>query len=148
MRHHQKSGKAYRLPSEAEWEYAARAGTTTVYYWGNEVGRNNANCDGCGSQWDNKQTVPVGSFQPNAFGLYDMLGNAWQWTADCWHDNYAGAPADGAAWGTAGDSCGRVLRGGSWFDYPPGVRAANRNWNATTGRGNCGSGFRLARTLP
>ncbi len=75
-----KTGKSYRLPSEEEWEIAARAGTTTEYYWGNDVGHNNANCDGCGSEWDNRKTAPVGSFKPNAFGLYDMMGNVWQWT--------------------------------------------------------------------
>ena len=69
-----KSGNTYRLPTEAEWEIATRAGTTTDYYWGNDVGRNHANCDGCGSEWDNRKTAPVGSFKPNAFGLYDMSG--------------------------------------------------------------------------
>jgi formylglycine-generating enzyme required for sulfatase activity len=69
------TGKTYRLLTEAEWEYAARAGTTTSYYWGGEIGKNNANCDGCGSQWDNKQTAPVGSIKPNAFGLCDMASS-------------------------------------------------------------------------
>jgi len=78
-----KTGKAYRLPSEQEWEIAARAGTTSDYYWGNDIGRNHANCDGCGSEWDNKKTAPVGSFKPNAFGLYDMMGNVWEWTGTC-----------------------------------------------------------------
>ena len=73
------TGQPYRLLTEAEWEYAARAGTTTAYSWGDEIGKGNANCDGCGSQWDNRQTSPVGSFKPNAFGLYDMAGNVWQW---------------------------------------------------------------------
>ncbi|MEJ1959438.1 MAG: SUMF1/EgtB/PvdO family nonheme iron enzyme [Nitrosomonadales bacterium] len=77
-----KTGKHYRLPSEAEWEYAARAGSTTPFFWGKEVGTGHANCDGCGSQWGGKGTSPVGSFPPNAFGLYDMLGNAWQWVED------------------------------------------------------------------
>jgi len=142
-----KTGKQYRLPSEAEWEYAARAGTATARYWGNEIGKNNANCSGCGSQWDGKQTAPVGSFKPNAFGLYDMLGNAWQWAADCWHDNYSGAPADGAAWGAAADSCGRVLRGGSWINKPRFVRAASRLRYVSAFRIN-DNRFRLARTLP
>ena len=111
----EQTGKRYRLPSEAEWEYAARAGTTTAYWWGNEIGQNRANCDGCGSQWDNKQTAPVGSFKPNAFGLYDTAGNVWEWVQDCWNENYAGAPTDGSAW-EEGDCSQRVLRGGAWFN--------------------------------
>jgi formylglycine-generating enzyme required for sulfatase activity len=92
------TGQPYRLLTEAEWEYAARAGTTTAYYWGDEIGKANANCNGCGSQWDSRETSPVGSFKPNAFGLYDMAGNVWQWVEDPWHDNYEGAPMDGTAW--------------------------------------------------
>ena len=79
------TGQPYRLLTEAEWEYAARAGTTTAYYWGDEIGKGNANCNGCGSQWDDKQTSPVGSFAANAFGLYDMAGNVCQWVQDCYH---------------------------------------------------------------
>jgi formylglycine-generating enzyme required for sulfatase activity len=93
-----KTGKSYRLLTEAEYEYAARPGPHTDYPWGYVVGRNNANCDGCGSQWDNKQTAPVGSFAANRFGLYDVAGNVWQWTEDCWHESYKDAPADGSAW--------------------------------------------------
>ena len=142
-----KTGKTYRLLTEAEWEYAARAGTTTTYSWGNDIGKNQANCDGCGSQWDNKQTAPVGSFKPNAFGLYDMHGNVWQWVQDCWHDTYQGAPTDGSAWVTScTDGSRRVLRGGSWNDIPQDLRAADRNRNSTDGRGD-DVGFRLARTL-
>ena len=110
-----KTGKQYRLPSEAEWEYAARAGTTTRYSWGDEVGRNRANCDGCGSLWDNEQTAPAGSFRANVFGLHDVHGNVWEWVEDCWSGNYLGAPADGSAW-ESGDCSRRVLRGGSWFN--------------------------------
>ncbi len=91
-------GERYRLPSEAEWEYASRAGSTKKYSWGNEIGRNRANCDGCGSQWDNRMTAPVGSFSPNAWGLHDMHGNVWEWVQDCWNSRYQGAPADGSAW--------------------------------------------------
>ena len=86
------TGRPYRLLTEAEWEYAARAGTKTTYYWGDEIGKGNANCAGCGSQWDTKQPAPVGSFAPNAFGLYDMAGNLEQWVQDCSHYDYKGAP--------------------------------------------------------
>lgn len=108
-----KTGGKYRLPTEAEWEYAARAGTTTNYWWGDTKGKARANCTNCGSPWDGKGASPVGSFQPNAFGLYDANGNLWEWTADCWNDSYKGAPADGSAW-TRGECLSRVLRGGSW----------------------------------
>jgi formylglycine-generating enzyme required for sulfatase activity len=131
--------------TEAEYEYAARAGSTAAYYWGDAIGKGNANCDGCGSQWDNIQTAPVGSFAANAFGLYDMAGNAWQWLQDCYHENYNGAPADGAAW--TGDDCGRrVVRGGSWISVPPVLRSAGRFWNIANSRGNL-LGFRVGRTL-
>ena len=104
------TGKDYRLLTEAEWEYAARAGTTTRYVWGAEIGVGNANCNGCGSGWDNRETAPVGSFAPNAFGLYDMAGNVWKWTQDCFHENYREAPSDGSEW--SGGDCGRRdLRG-------------------------------------
>ena len=86
------TGERYRLPSEAEWEYAARAGSVTAYSWGNEIGRNRANCDGCGSQWDNGQTAPVGSFGPNGWGLHDMHGNVYEWVQDCWNGSYARSP--------------------------------------------------------
>ena len=109
------TGATYRLPSEAEWEYAARAGTATKYHWGNDVGANRANCGGCGSQWDIKQTAPAGSFAPNRFGLYDMHGNVWEWAQDCWNSSYAGAPSDGSP--RLQGECGvRVLRGGSWLN--------------------------------
>ena len=140
-----KTGKTYRLLTEAEWEYAARAGTTTKYSWGNETGKGNANCYGCGSQWDNKQTAPVGSFKPNGYGLFDMYGNAWEWVEDKWHSNYTGAPVDGSAW-TSGDSSSRVLRGGSWFSDPNGLRSAYRFNNPPNNRIYL-VGFRLARTL-
>lgn len=137
--------RAYRLPSEAEWEYAARAGTTTRYSWGDAIGRNRANCYDCGSEWDDKRPAPVGSFAPNAFGLYDMHGNVREWVADCWNDSYRGAPADGSAW-TSGDCDSRVLRGGSWSYLPQGLRSANRNWLTPSVR-NFIDGFRLVQDL-
>ena len=139
------TGKPYRLLTEAEWEYAARAGTATAYFWGNDVGTGNANCNGCGSIWDNKQAAPVGSFAPNAFGLYDMAGNVWQWVEDCYHENYQGAPTDGSAW-TGRDCSRRVVRGGSWSDNPAFVRSASRSGSSTVGRDST-LGFRIARTL-
>jgi formylglycine-generating enzyme required for sulfatase activity len=139
------SGKAYRLLTEAEWEYAARAGTTTAYYWGDEIGKNNANCNGCGSQWDGRHTAPVGSFAPNAFGLYDMAGNVWQWVEDCYHDSYNGAPADGSAW-QAGDCKSSVVRGGSWDEDPQLLRLAGRNRGSSSLRDD-DLGFRVGRTL-
>ncbi|MGQ0443888.1 MAG: formylglycine-generating enzyme family protein [Beijerinckiaceae bacterium] len=136
-----------RLPTEAEWEYAARAGTTTRYWWGDEVGKNNANCDGCGSQWDGKQSSPVGSFQPNAFGLHDMLGNVWEWVQDCWHESYEGAPLDGSAWEQQGGDCARrVVRGGSWGDDPSVVRSASRS-GVAPGFLDFDLGFRLAQDI-
>jgi formylglycine-generating enzyme required for sulfatase activity len=140
----------YRLPSEAEWEYAARAGTTTARWWGETIGADHANCNGCGSQWDGREIAPVGSFTPNAFGLYDMLGNAWQWTEDCWHESYTDAPNDGSAWLT-GDCSKRVLRGGSWSNVAVFVRAAARAHADATGRDfdySIYAGIRVARNLP
>ena len=139
------TGETYRLPTEAEWEYAARAGTTTKYSWGNEIGVNRANCDGCGSQWDNSRTAPVGSFAANPWGLYDMHGNVWERVQDCWNGNYAGAPVDGSAW-LSGDCSERVVRGGSWYYYPWFLRAAYRYGSSPGFRNNL-SGFRVARTL-
>jgi formylglycine-generating enzyme required for sulfatase activity len=135
----------YRLLTEAEWEYAARAGTTTAYYWGDTRGNGNANCDGCGSQWDNKQTAPVGSFPPNPFGLYDMAGNVLQWVEDCYHENYARAPVDGSAWIT-GNCNARVMRGGSWYNSTYYLRAANRYSNAPGFHG-LNIGFRVAKAV-
>jgi len=140
----------YRLPSEAEWEYAARANTVTSRWWGEPVGVNNANCHGCGSQWDNTLIAPAGSFGPNPFGLYDILGNVWQWTADCWNESYAGAPADGRPWLT-GDCTRRVIRGGSWSNLPVFIRSAARGKASIEGHDFdlfSYVGFRVARDLP
>jgi len=139
------TGRTYRLLTEAEWEYAARAGSTMAYFWGDEVGDRNANCNGCGSQWDNRETSPVGSFKPNSFGLYDMVGNVSQWVEDCWHIDYSGAPNDGSAW-TTGDCDNGVVRGGSWFKDPQNLRSADRFRNPRTLR-NLDFGIRLGRTL-
>jgi formylglycine-generating enzyme required for sulfatase activity len=141
---HKTTGKAYRLLSESEWEYAARAGTTTVYYWGNSVGINNADCTGCGSEWGGR-TAPAGSFPANPFGLYDMTGNVFQWVADCWNTSYRDAPADGSPW-TSGDCTLRVVRGGSWLSPPRYFRSAYRN-GVPSGNRAYDLGFRVARTL-
>ncbi|HEX3945006.1 MAG TPA: SUMF1/EgtB/PvdO family nonheme iron enzyme [Rhizomicrobium sp.] len=140
----------YRLPSEAEWEYAARGGTSTARWWGNEVGTGNANCNGCGSQWDNQLLSDVDAFKPNPFGLYGVLGNVWQWTADCWHDSYVGAPKNSTPW--MEKSCSKyVLRGGSWDNLPVFVRSAARSGSSASGGEydySSLSGFRVARDLP
>jgi formylglycine-generating enzyme required for sulfatase activity len=141
------TGKPYRLLSEAEYEYAARAGSRTIYPWGDDVGRNHANCNGCGSAWDNVQTAPVGSFAANDFGLFDMIGNVWEWTEDCYHESYKGVPTDGSAWVIAcTDDRRRLDRGGSWYSSPERLRSAARLGNATDYRSD-NFGFRLARTL-
>jgi formylglycine-generating enzyme required for sulfatase activity len=135
----------YRLPSEAEWEYAARAGTRTARWWGDGIGRNNANCARCGSRWDQRQTAPVGSFPANPFGLYDMLGNVTQWTEDCWNESYISAPIDGTPW--VKDNCQRRLaRGGDFAGFPQVIRSATRFGLFADDRINLG-GFRVAKTL-
>jgi formylglycine-generating enzyme required for sulfatase activity len=147
------TGKRYRLLTEAEHEYATRAGATTAYPWGDLVGKNNANCAGCNSRWDHDRTAPAGSFAPNAFGLYDMVGNVWEWVEDCYHSGYeiataqekVRAPADGSAW-LDGDCSLRVIRGGSWAYLDRTVRSASRNFSPTDARFNY-LGFRVARTL-
>jgi formylglycine-generating enzyme required for sulfatase activity len=140
-----KLGGPYSLPTEAEFEYAARAGTRTAYWWGEGVGSDNADCNGCGSRWDNEKTAPVGSFQANPFHLYDMLGNVWEWMADCWNANYTGAPTDGRAW-TAGNCSKRVVRAGSWTGEPWSVRSATRGRFDIDDSGNI-IGFRVVRNL-
>ncbi len=146
------TGKNYRLLSEAEWEYTCRAGSVTEYYWGDELGKNNCNCQDSKSEWSCKRASPVGSFAPNALGLHDMLGNVWEWVEDTWHDTYRGAPADGKAWSsdgaisTLGNQEWRVLRGGSWMIDPRDVRSAVRFMSDQSSR-NAYTGFRVARTL-
>ena len=141
----QKTGWEYRLLSEAEWEYAARAGTTTPYYWGEDVGWANANCADCGSRWGNKQTAPVGSFPANAFGLHDMAGNVSEWVEDCWNDSYDGAPSNGDAW-TTGNCRKRVYRGASLYQEKKHARSANRRTSWLSNR-YLTWGVRVARTL-
>ena len=142
----QKSGKDYRLPSEAEWEYACRAGTTTPFYFGETVTPKLVNYDGnytYGSAPKGKykeQTTDVGSFPPNAFGLYDMHGNVWEWCQDTWHNNYEGAPTNGSAWINEDDS--RLLRGGCWDSYPRVCRSADRRRRSPSFRNDI-IGFRL-----
>ena len=140
-----KSGQRYRLLSEAEWEFATRAGSTTRYPWGDGPGRDNANFYQSGSRWSGKQTAPVGQFDANRFGLHDVIGNVWEWVDDCWHDSYQGAPADGSAW-TSTSCDGRVVRGGSWGSIPDYARSAGRLGYGPRNRGE-DIGFRLARTL-
>ena len=148
----QRTGKPYRLPSEAEWEYACRAGTTTPFYFGPTISTDQANYHGnytYGSGQEGvyrKQTVPVGSFPANAFGLHDMHGNVWEWCADVWHDSYEGAPVDGSAWVEGGEQIGgfcaavpgSAIRGTS---VPPFAAGTSPTAGTTIG------GFRVARTL-
>ena len=138
------TGEDYRLPTEAEWEYAARAETTTVFSWGDEIGEDRANCPGCVSRW-HQQTAPVGWFAPNAFGLYDVHGNVAEWVRDCWNEGFAGAPSDATAW-LQGDCGKRVLRGGSWFS-PSGTHYSASRDNASRGSQFDHVGIRVARTL-
>lgn len=161
----ERTGESYRLPSEAEWEYAARAGTETARWWGDELGEGRVPCDGCGTSWDGKSTAPVGSFPANPWGLHDMLSNVEEWTADCWHPSHAGHPGDGSArvesseWWRAegweerrGLECRRpVTRGGAFGHFPWTVRAAHRyyywphpNWTEREGDAR---GFRLVREV-
>ena len=140
------TGKPYRLLSEAEWEYAARAGTQTQYSWGDDIGLNTANCTGCISMRGGTETTPVGSFPPNRFGLYDMHGNVWEWVEDCVHANYEGAPDDGSAWTEEGACERRILRGGAWAVAPEVLRSAIR-YSGTSNIPDVTTGFHLGRTL-
>ena len=141
-----KTGGGYRLPTESEWEYAARAGSESKYSWGDEIGLNRAYCRASDSHshWGGlKATVPVGSFPANAWGLRDMHGNVWEWVEDYWRNNYEGAPKDGSAW-SRGNPDIRVIRGGSWNDHPWSLRSSYRKWTERWNRFNF-LGFRLAR---
>jgi formylglycine-generating enzyme required for sulfatase activity len=140
----QMTGYYYRLPTEAEWEYAARAGTETDYWWGNEIGKNRANCFECGSQWDGKSTAPVGSFVGNPFGLYDTVGNVWEWTCSEYEEKYNGKELERLCKNRANDGGLRVIRGGSWYSTPRRVRASYRSRYARAVR-NIYVGFRLVR---
>ena len=139
----EETGSSYRLPTESEWEYAARAGSESLYSWGDVIEVNRANClsQQCGDKWSG--TAEVGSFPVNAWGLHDMHGNVWEWVGDCVNENYRGAPSDGSAW-ESGDCGQRVVRGGSWGSPPRNLRSSNRDWTNRSYRSGY-LGFRLAR---
>lgn len=139
------TGKTYRLPAEAEWEYAARGGTTTNYWWGNEMRKGYADCKDCGEPWRKDSPVNVGSFTPNPFGLFDMNGSVWEWVGDCWHSTYKGAPADGRVWDEAGCPV-RVIRGGSWPDGAAYMQSSTRfKYSASVRQSQ--NGMRVARDM-
>jgi formylglycine-generating enzyme required for sulfatase activity len=140
----QKTGHVYRLPTEAEWEYAARAGSASAFWWGREVGVGRAKCEDCGGD-PARQTVPTGSFRPNAFGLYDTTGNVAEWVQDCWNPSYRGAPQNGSAW-IKGDCSLRVLRGGSFANKANAGRSSAR-FRYDEDIRYYANGFRVARDL-
>jgi formylglycine-generating enzyme required for sulfatase activity len=143
----------YRLPTEAEWEYACRAGTTTPFYFGNTIAGKLANYDSDVTYLQERklkskgETTPVGDFPPNAFGLYDLHGNVWEWCLDNWHDNYEGAPIDGSAWLSDNEGARRLLRGGSWNNIPRNCRSATRSRDTPDNRDN-DLGFRVVCEIP
>jgi formylglycine-generating enzyme required for sulfatase activity len=140
------TGERYRLLTEAEWEYAARAWTTTRFWWGDHLPPGRAACDGCGSPWDLGRAAPVGGFPANGFGLHDVHGNVWEWVQDCWHEGYGGAPTDGSAWEeeAGGDCARRMMRGGSSLSQLETLRAANRLRDNASHR-KSDVGFRIVR---
>jgi formylglycine-generating enzyme required for sulfatase activity len=140
------SGKTYRLPTEAEWEYAARGGTTTRYWWGDQMKTGKANCKGCGDPWSQEGPAPAGSFAANPYGLHDMNGSVWEWMSDCWHTSYKGAPADGRSWEEPNCRM-RVIRGGSWREGADYMLSSTRfKYDASVRQSQ--NGFRVARDLP
>ena len=142
-----RTNKHYRLLTEAEWEYAARAGSDARYWWGNDAGHGDANCYDCGSRWDGRQAAPVGRFFPNPFGLYDMHGNVSEWVEDCYHDRYLDAPNDGTAWtlDCTAITDARMVRGGAWRASTNATRSAARS-SAWFSYYDNRIGFRIART--
>lgn len=139
------TGQQYRLPSEAEWEYAATGGASSAYWWGPVLKQNRANCFGCGSQWDRQGPAPVGSFGANGFGLHDTAGNVLEWVQDCYHKNYQGAPGDGGVW-PEGDCSVRVARGGAFDTVADNIRRAKRSKFGPDVHLN-NIGFRVVRDL-
>jgi len=139
------TGKHYRLLSEAEWEYVARAGTTTSFWWGTRAGAGNAHCFDCKSDFSTSKPARVGTYKPNAFGVYDTAGNLFEWVHDCYHRNYQDAPDDGSVWG-GGDCNVRVVRGGSYGSPADSMRVENRQ-TFKSGKGQYNVGIRVARDL-
>jgi len=139
-----KTGKNYRLLSESEWEYVARAGSGSDFHWGDDVGYDNASCEICGKRWWDR-VAPTGGFKPNRWGLFDVHGNAAEWVQDCWNGSYDGAPTDGSAW-LLGNCDWRVLRGGSWRSSPENIRLSSRT-SAKPDERSYRYGFRVARDL-
>ena len=140
------TGKHYRLPTEAEWEYAARAGTTTRYWWGNDLGSGKANCKNCGGAWDRDKPAEVDAYSPNPFGLYGTSGGVWEWVTDCWHHDYSGAPVDGSSWEER-ECRENVIRGGAWRNDSTYVHSASRFKYEGDVR-YLMNGFRVARSVP